>query len=341
MINKQASILFIPTSITGYKAERPDARSLRHYYQELLFSSLAHTASTAEGFQKLGHQLAAVARRAWAAKDLENVELASQSMLSLPIADQLESVAHYYQALCSWRRGDTENARQSLERVVDEAPPAYRARAFQIIGLTYHKCGEIDTALPFYILAGKTSPKDDLATLVESQRMTAVIRSIHGDHKQALADLESLFTAVRAISRYFPVLYYELLNSLAVELSEVGRIAEAEAALSVALASSFASAYPEWTETRDEILAKRTSATPSVVAIDRTARGAESPQPALERSAKRKPRFSLSQPVERRILLQRASGSNAVSAVSRHFLTQGILDRLLVSTGPRAPPIPS
>jgi tetratricopeptide (TPR) repeat protein len=341
VINKQASILFIPTSITGYEAERRNARSLRYYYQELLFSSLAHSASTTEGFQRLGHQLAAVARRAWAAKDLETVEQASQRMLSLPIADQLESVAQYYQALCSWRRGDTENARQSLERVVDGAPPAYRARALQIIGLTYHNSGEIDAALPFYIMAGSDAAKVDLATLVESQRMTAVIRSIHGDHKQALADLESLFSPIRAISRYFPVLYYELLNSLAVELSEVGRLAEAEAALSIALASSFASAYPEWTETRDEILAKRTSATPSVVAIDRTLKGAELPQPALQRRANRVLWFALTPPVEKRNLLQRASRSNATVAVFRDSLTQGILDRLLVSTGPRAPPISS
>src|SRR6185436_7592153 len=115
--------------------------------------------------------------------------------------------------------------------------------------------GDIDTALPYYIMAGKDAAKGDLATLIESQRMTAVVRSINGDHKQALADLEKLFSPVRAISRYFPVLYYELLNSLAVELAEVGRLAEAEAALSIALSSSFASAYPEWAETRDEILA--------------------------------------------------------------------------------------
>jgi tetratricopeptide (TPR) repeat protein len=336
---RQANSLFIPTSISGNSAEPQVAVNQHAYYRQLIQSLLVRSADAVEGLQVLGKQLETIAKQACLSKQMGAVEQACQLMLALPLSAQFESLAQYYQALCTWRRGDTQSARRSLEHLVEKAPPEYRARALQIIGLTYHETGDIDTALPFYVQAGKAAARGDFATLVESQRMTAVVRSINGDHKRALADLENLFSPVRAISRYFPVLYYELLNSLAVELCEVGRLAEAEAALSISLSSSFASAYPEWAETRDEILAKRTSATRSVVAIDRP-RELELPRPAVARRTSRAPRVTLRPSVEKRNLLQRASSTNSSEvAISTVALAHFILERLLISTGPRAPPV--
>jgi tetratricopeptide (TPR) repeat protein len=340
VINKQANILFIPTSISGNSAEPQDALNQHGYYRQLIHSSLARSIYTIEGFQGLGQQLLAVARHAWAAKHLNGVEQASRAMLALPIADQLEGIARYYQALCTWRRGHIDSARQSLERVVEEAPPQYRARALQIIGLTYHECGEVDAALPFYLAAAGGAANGALPTLIESQRLTAVVRSIHGDHKRALADLEGLFPLVRAIARYFPVLYYEFLNSLAVELGEAARIPEAEAALAIALASPFASAYPEWSETRDEIAAKRLSATPSVVAVNRAPEVGPAPHSEPERKQQPVTRLALSSwPARKKTFLQRASKTIAVtSAIPLDGITQSILHRVLICIGPRAPP---
>lgn len=256
-------------------------------------------------------------------------------MLALPIANRLESVARYYQALCTWRRGDVDNARQSLERVVEEASPHYRTRALQIIGLTYHERGEIDAALRFYLAAAKGAAENDLPALIESQRITAVVRSIHGDHKRALADLESLFPSVRAISKHSPVLYYEFLNSLAVELGEVGRLAEAGAALSIALASPFASVYSEWSETRDEIAAKRTSATPSVVAITHAPHVNPAPQPQSQPKPLKLIAFSFPESIQVSFQISvfpiPATATFASRAIS-------ILDRVLICAGPRAPP---
>jgi tetratricopeptide (TPR) repeat protein len=336
---RQANSLFIPTSIGGNSAEPHFAVNQHGYYRQLIHSLLVRRVDTVEGFQVLGRQLETIAKQACLSKQMGAVEQAYQLMLALPASAQCESLAQYYQSLCTWRRGDTLTARRSLEHLVEAAPPAYRARALQIIGLTYHESGDIDTALPFYIMAGKDAAKGDLATLIESQRMTAVVRSINGDHKQALADLEKLFSPVRAISRYFPVLYYELLNSLAVELAEVGRLAEAEAALSIALASSFASAYPEWAETRDEISARRTSATPSVVAVDRPI---ELKLTATARRTKRAPRLALNRTVAKSNLLQRASSNHSIAvAIPNIALIHPVLDRLLLCTGPRAPPFAS
>lgn len=173
-----------------------------------------------------------------------------------------------------------------LECVVEEGPPLYQAQALQVIGIIHHARGEIDASLPFYLAAGKAAIDCDLLTFVESQKMTAVVRSIHGDHQQALDDLERLFPLVRAIGKQYPALYYDYLNSLAVEFGEVGRLNEAKAACSIALASPFAAAYPEIAQTRDELEAKRTAATPSIVAVSVTPESAPTPQTQAAHQAK-------------------------------------------------------
>ncbi|HWO00657.1 MAG TPA: hypothetical protein VNS63_15470, partial [Blastocatellia bacterium] len=224
MINKQANILFIPTSIGGYIAEPRVAFSQRGYYQPLILASLGRCLKTSEDFEVLGRQLASIARHAYFAKQTDIIEQASQLMLALPISEQLEGVAQYYQVLSSWRRGEIDNPHQ-FERAVEVAPAPYRARALQAIGSAYYEHGDVVAALPYYVEAVRSAGCSDLLTLSESQQMIAVVRSVHGDHKQALADLERLIPLVRAVGKYYPVLYYDFLNSLAVELGEVGRIA--------------------------------------------------------------------------------------------------------------------
>lgn len=322
----------------------------------------------------LGERLAIIARHAYLAKKMDAVEQASQLMLALPIADQLEGIAKYYQALCTWRRGDISNARRSLEGVAEGSTPQYRARALQIIGLTHHDRCELDAALGFYIAAGKASLNCDFLTHVESHRMMAVIRSCHGDHSQALEHLEKLFPSVRAAAKVFPVLYYDYLNSLAVELGEVGRLEEANAALSVSLASPFALAYPEWSETRDEIAAKRRAASPSVVAIHRVPEVDQTHETDRARDARRATDAARTREAHRAIEARRATRAalaaqaqsqrkaNPFSALAvssqasyKDFFQRStikfpartttalnnaasILDRVLICVGPRAPP---
>ena len=336
MTNKQANILFIPTSIGGNSAEPQAALSQKSYFQQLIYASLARSTYTIEGFQVLGRQLAAIARHACLSKQMGAVEQASQLMLALPISGQLESIARYYQALCTWRPGDINSARQ-FERAVEEVPLEYKARALQTVGATYHRRGELDAALPFYLAAGKAAANCDWLTLAQSQWMTAEVRSIHGDHKRALADLEGLFPLVRAVGKYYPASYYDFLNSLAVELGEVGRIAEAEAACAIALASKFAAVHPNWSETRDEIAAKRQAASRSVVAIHRAPEADFAPQADSQRNAKPVVRFVPGYHASDKDFFQR-SVLTIPTAATIPFDTISILDRVLICIGPRAPP---
>jgi len=312
-----------------------DTSAQHSYYQRLIYSLLSRSICAKEGFHLLGKQLADIARHADFARQMDAVEQASRIMLALPLSGQLKSVARHYQALCAKRKGDHEGARRLLERVAEEATPQYRARALQVIGLTYQARGEVDAALSFYLAAGKAAIDCDPITLAGSQKMIAVVRSIHGDHKQALDDLERLFPLAQAIGKHYPAFYYEYLNGLAVELGEVGRIDEAEATCAIALASPFASAYPEFAETRDEIAAKRTSATPSVVAV------IAAPEPALSLQPEREaePAFALAliRTTHDGVFFQTSIAIAATAQIALNRTTQSI-DRVRHSINPRGPP---
>jgi tetratricopeptide (TPR) repeat protein len=286
-MNRQANILFnIDSSISDRSLALQDSTAPHSYYQRLINSLLARNLCTNEGFQSSGRQLAEIARHAYFARQIATVEQASQIMFALPISKELKAVALYYQAICTWKQGQADEARRMLERVTEASTSHYRAQALLTIGATYFGQGKTEAALPFYLAAGQVAGKRDLLTYAESQKMIAVVRSIYGDHQQALGDLERLFSLLRATGKYYPALYYDYLNSLAVELGEVGRLDEAKAACSTALASPFAAVYPEFAETRDELEAKRNAATPSIVAVSVTPESAPIPQAQAVHQAK-------------------------------------------------------
>ena len=165
-----------------------------------------------------------------------------------------------------------------------------------------------------------------------------IIQSFAGDHKGALHNLEKLWPLVNNIARQDPFYFYLYHNAVGVELGEVGRVEEAQAACKIALASPFASAYPEWNETRQELEAKRTSATASVVAINRAPEAEPSPQAEPLRKPHRS-RSRLSAWLASENTLQRSSIKSApIATIAGAQITQRILDRLLICIGPRAPP---
>lgn len=334
-MNRQASILFniILSSSSGNYLALQGQTAPRSYYQRLIYSLLSRSIHTKEGFESLGRQLADTARHAYLARQMDAVEQASQIMLALPISSHLRIVAQHYQALCTKQKRDYEGARRLLEGVVEEATPQYRARALQVTGATYHEQGELDAALQFYVAAGKAAIDCDLLTVAESQRNIAVVRSIHGDHKQALKDIENLFPLFRVIAGHYPALYYDYLNSLAVELGEVGHIAEAEAACAIALASPFSAAYPNWSETRDEIEAKRARVAPFVV----TTSVGPAPSPQLAHNLKRVRSLAIIYPARDKSFVQ-ISSAIVATLIAQIEIHQSILDRLRCCINPRGPP---
>jgi len=120
------------------------------------------------------------------------------------------------------------------------------------LGAIHVSQGNLEESLAFRIEANRVG-QQDLFTLTESQRAIAIVKSINGHHKEALNDLERLLPQIRVVGSQYPSLYYDYLNSLAVELGEVGRIEEAKNISHIVLASHYTFAYPEWLETANEI----------------------------------------------------------------------------------------
>ncbi len=157
-----------------------------------------------------------------------------------------------------------------IEPVTESAPPRYRARALISLGANSFYKGDYGFALSAYREASRfvshSGLLDPYAT-VHTQKMVAVINSLEGNHRNALALLENLFPLTRSMRSWHPHAYYDYMNSLAVELCEVGRLEEAKNVSQIVLASPFAAAYPEWRETLDEIELRGWRAPRSVVAV--------------------------------------------------------------------------
>ena len=334
-MNRQASILFnIDSSISDTWLALQEPAAPHSYYQRLIYALLSRHIYSTEGFQILGRQLAEIARHAYSIKQIEAIDQASQLMLALPLSRELKGVARYYQAICAKRKGNFEGAHRLLEWALEEAPPQYRARVLLTTGATYQARGEIDAALSFCIAAGKAAANGDLLTLLESQWGIAVIRSMYGDHKQSLSDFERLFLPFRALSKFNPPLYYDFLNGLAVELGEVGRLDEAKAVCAITLASLYSAAYPNWAETRDELEAKRTAATPSIIAVSLPPAPARLVRPAQQ--GKPIGAFAFLWLARKNSVLQTSSAIALAIPLSESIPT--VLDRVRFCIQPRGPP---
>jgi tetratricopeptide (TPR) repeat protein len=233
---------------------------------------LAQTVHSQDLFVKLTNELIVFAEQAYVMRDVHALDEVSHVLMNLPV-DAARQIGSYYYALVLNRQGKRDAAEALLQETADDAPTTYRARAIQTLGGNYHDKGQLDEALRFQLEALRAASDRTargLQTMLLARWEISTIRGLDGDHRGALSDLKNLEPLLNLAAKQQPFYFYAYCNDLAVELGELGRINEAEAALEVALASSYAPAYQNWAETLQELEAKRTSATPSVVAINRT-----------------------------------------------------------------------
>jgi tetratricopeptide (TPR) repeat protein len=305
--------------------------------QDAVVSQLVHAANSRHVFNGLAKSLIQVAEHSFGLRDIDSLQEASLVLMNLPTAEA-RKIGQYYQALAVIGSGKIDESLPLLEAVADNAPLAYRARALQTLGAIYHAKGQLDETLRLYPEASRAaSPENgrDLLTKLLVSLDIAGIKSEMGDHRGAVADYENLSPLVQIVAQQNPLYFYFYHNELAIELAELGRIAEAEAACAIALTSPFAPAYPEWSETRDEIAAKRVSATPSVVAVKRVPEPAPLPQAKPQCEPKPVSKFALSCPATNKDFFQRSTITIPARVT---FNAISILDRVLICVGPRAPP---
>lgn len=218
----------------------------------------------------LANRLIAVADQAYPLCQMETVEQASDLLLGLPLPREYKSIACYYKAYCVKWRGEFDRARAMFERVAAEATSKYKARAILGLGSVAFDSGDFSSALSLYVEGSRAAMRArelDPLTVFYSQWAVAILKSIDGDHKGALANLEGMLTLAHAVGGVHPPLYYSHLNRFAVELLEVGRIMEARNASNIVLVSPFADAYPEYHETGRDIDLRGRRASRSVIFV--------------------------------------------------------------------------
>jgi tetratricopeptide (TPR) repeat protein len=205
-------------------------------------------------YEALGGRIIKRIKLAQAFRQVEKVKELARNLINIPIKEY-QLIAQYYLVWCKCR--EYEYPAAILERIIEQTQTYKTKVLFSRAAIEIYQ-GSFEQAHYFYTEAFKTSP--NLSEYVDLTRSIAGLKSLEGFHNSALRDLESL---IPIITYAEPRLYYDFLNSYAVELGEVGRVHEARNISRIVTASPFAFAYPEWQETAQELK----QANRSVVAI--------------------------------------------------------------------------
>jgi tetratricopeptide (TPR) repeat protein len=227
-MNKQtASNLFMLSPLTKYDG----------FYQELLKGFVS--------YERLGNRLIQQAEHAHAFRQFRKLKELALILSNIPIKG-CQAIGNYFLAVAanSKGNGDRDEAKRLFELTIDTAPDAYKVKSILSLGaLSFHK-RDFDSALYFYqetIKRGLLS-----AASMQAIRGISTIKAIEGNHRHAVTDLERVLPVIKYAPSH---IYFDLLNSYAVELGEAGRKDEARNIIKHVVASPFAFAYPEWQDT--------------------------------------------------------------------------------------------
>lgn len=204
-------------------------------------------------YNQLGNRLIRLGEQAHSLRQFDKVKEAGLLLSNTPI-ERYQAIGYYFLAVAAnnMGKGDQDEARRLFEVVVDTAPDEYKLKSILSLGALALNRKDFESALYFYqetIRAGGLG----LASL-QAIRGITILKSVEGYHKSALADIEKVLPLVK----FAPTnVYLDCLNSYAVELSEVGRLQEAENVSSLVIASPLTRYYPEWQETLAEVRSRR------------------------------------------------------------------------------------
>jgi hypothetical protein len=205
-------------------------------YQQLIPISDSH---------RLGRWLVAECEKAQMLRQTEFLKESSLILSGIPI-QEYQLIGQFYQGFACM----SQNPRKVFEEVIEKSI-TYKSKALIALAALELKDNNCELGIKYCSEAIRRS--HNISTKIHAARSITVIKSAEGFHALALKDLEALAPLTRYAS---PIARYQYLNSLAVELGEVGRVEEAKNVCKIVLASPFAFAYPEWHETGREIALK-------------------------------------------------------------------------------------
>jgi hypothetical protein len=167
-----------------------------------------------------------------------------------------EALGLYYQSISlnRTRFGNVFEAEQ-LARTLSESPNlTLRIGAPLLLAANRLNWGQIDEAKRLLLESNKALLQSrDLLYLANSQNLLAIYKSLEGDHAGSLRSLLGLKNYLPSLRFHYPATYFNYLNSISVELCELGFLEAAAEYIKPTLKSPYLKAYPEWRETAVEI----------------------------------------------------------------------------------------
>jgi AraC-like DNA-binding protein len=240
------------------------------FYQELLAGTV--------NYMQLAARLIQLGEQAHSFRQFDLVREVGLMLSNIP-AERYQTIGYYFLAIAenNLGNGDQNEARRLFELAVDSAPDSYKAKAILSLGaLAFHR-NDFDSAFYFYKETIRTERVG--AAGLQAVRGITTLKSIEGFHRSAISDLE---TALPLISNASPNVRLDCLNSYAVELSEVGRLQEAEKVSSAVITSPLARFYPEWQETLSDVRSKQKRRSTVTISRSQVEQEYESGSPVIE-----------------------------------------------------------
>jgi tetratricopeptide (TPR) repeat protein len=213
--------------------------------RELSERILTALATANDSLERATAKLIRLAELAYGARRFDELKAIRDALQAIPFAPA-QRAGNYYQAVLMMRAGE-------LDRAASILAPISAPRALLTLGAIEEYRGNIAEAARLHFEAMRAGRNVDPFTFAGAAIKLATAQAIEGDHAGSLDAIQSLAPFIRAIATRHPAMHALWHNALAVELAEVGRRAEARAAVEVALASPIAHAYPEFQETAAEI----------------------------------------------------------------------------------------
>ena len=194
-------------------------------------------------FQELGNRLVKKAEALFYLRQVDSLKEFGLLLSNLPIKEY-QLIGQYYLGWCEYYNGANET--RTFEDVVENST-AYRPNALMSLAAIEARKGNSISEAYYFTEAIKYATS--ITTVIKAAKGIAIVKAKEGLNKSAIKDLENLIPIIRYAE---PVVYFNFLNSYAVELIEAGRIEEATNISRIVLASPYTFAYPEWRETEQE-----------------------------------------------------------------------------------------
>lgn len=196
------------------------------------------------------YQLIQKAESCYCLKDKTQYEFGKTLSLFAPPFDL---IGDYYQSFYLYRYVDKELAREKLQRVIEQGEPKYKDKALLTLGAIEQSERNIDEAIKLRLAASKS---EFLPVHVEAAIGISSILGAQGEHDKAIEHLERVMPLLSKLGK--TPLPFDVYNSYATELAEIGKIELAAEVIKPVIVSPYTPYYPNWPETAKEIQEKST-----------------------------------------------------------------------------------